>query len=256
MANGGRVPAPAAAGQGIAGALISADGLDVHVLAWWNEAAGQGPPSLLANERPDSVILGLTRPVQHRREGSGVVPAVGQAPRTVTGRLRAPQGSRRLVDQLTGNDIPYFDGRFLSEISWLPDGYQLRKHFIEPVNRAGLPAGSLVWCRNYGQGRLGELVISQVLGSEAGGPGAALPTVGDMVVGSTMTILRARSNAAGEIYTRALTWNTGGFAFSASFAIGRNLFPGKMPRAGASLLGTHSDLLRIMRRMHHGGDAI
>jgi hypothetical protein len=207
--------------EAIPRALVAADGRYVVVPV---TAGGCVRRSVLsAAETASRVTLVLTQYL----EGS-VCPAdllVGTAAVT----LRHPLWGRSLADGTTRRAIPYFDGRKLLRVSYLPPGYRFSDYFM------GAFTG---WGQEFSSpgGRDTVLDVEQVPGSRPAlltWPAVSRGTV----QGHPATV--GVNSANGQVFGRSVSWRADGYTFAVFTFVrqdGQRLLPiGELMRAASGL---------------------
>lgn len=160
----------------------------------------QGGSVLTATETVSTVTLFLWQVLSN-----GVCPAdIAFGTAAVT--LRHPLAGRSLVDGTTGRRIPYFDGRKLVRVTYLPPGYRFSAYGSSP----GFAATFNAWEVEYtSSGQVTAPVdIVQVPGKSTSYP--AWPTTSRTTVNgrpATMEVLSTN----GQVYGRAISWRTGAY---------------------------------------------
>jgi hypothetical protein len=122
---------------------------------------------------------------------------------TATVTLRHPLWGRSLVDGTTRRDIPYFDGRKLLRVSYLPPGYRFSDYF---------PGAFTGWEQEFSSpgGRDTVLEVEQVPGSRpALLSWPAVPR--GTVRGHPATV--AVNSANGQVFGRSVSWQADGYTF-------------------------------------------
>ena len=118
--------------------------------------------------------------------------------------LRHPLSGRGLVDGTSGHRIPYFDGRKLPRVTYLPAGYRFTYYF---------PAAAGGWERRFvsSDQTAGLLNVVQTPGSAAVFP--AWPVqFRTQVDGHPATV--QIGSGTGQVYGRAISWAAEGYTFT------------------------------------------
>lgn len=179
--------------QAISRALVTADGHHVVVPV---TAGGCVQRSILtATETASRVTLVL------RQILSGSICAAILSVGTTAVVLRHPLSGRALVDGTSGHRIPYFDGRKLLRVTYLPAGYRFSSYF---------PAAAGGWERQFVSVD-GPLIIVQVPGSAAASPTWPVQFRAG-VDGRPATVHIDSDN--GQAYGRAISWTADGYTFA------------------------------------------
>lgn len=134
-------------------ALLSADHRTVTVAGFTYPCFGTLRP--IARETRERVALWLkyVTPVHH---GACNMDMAMEGPRSI--RLRAPLGSRRLVDGATGRALHWFGAQKMLRPSAIPEGYKLQD--VTPLVTS-LPAAATPGCRQDYQSPVATLSIIQ-----------------------------------------------------------------------------------------------
>jgi len=182
--------------QAISRALVTADGHHVVVPV---TAGGCVQRSILtATETASRVTLVL------RQILSGSICAAILSVGTTAVVLRHPLSGRALVDGTSGHRIPYFDGRKLLRVTYLPAGYRFTYYF---------PAAAGGWERRFvsSDQTAGLLNVVQTPGSAAVFP--AWPVqFRTQVDGHPATV--QIGSGTGQVYGRAISWAAEGYTFT------------------------------------------
>jgi hypothetical protein len=204
--------------------VVSADGRTVT--AWGGVSCGH-PQSLRARSYPNRVTLTWVTPVVP----PSTLCLLDLAAETVSTRLPAPLGKRRLVQASSGKPIPSFDASRFARFTVLPPGCHL-----EGDAPAGEPhnPGDTRDCFYRGSGSTGvPLTVTQFTGIVAPGLGPAWPVVGHPSIhghkatlqvgaesgqGATTPVegrspISAPPTEPGAVYARAVTWHADGYTF-------------------------------------------
>ncbi|HEX6449226.1 MAG TPA: hypothetical protein VF060_07185 [Trebonia sp.] len=182
--------------QAISRALVTADGHHVVVPV---TAGGCVQDSILtATETASRVTLVLKQIL------SGIVCPAGLSFGTATAVLRHPLSGRALVDGTSGHRIPYFDGRKLLRVTYLPAGYRFSNYF---------PAAAGGWERDFvsADQANGPLNVVQVPGSAAASP--TWPVQFRAEVDGRPAAVHINSDN-GQVYGRAISWTADGYTFA------------------------------------------
>lgn len=197
-------------------ALVTAGGHYV-VVPFTGGGCVQGGAVLTATETASTVTLVLSQVVSN-----GVCPAdIGFGTAAVT--LRHPLSGRSLVDGATGRRIPYFDGRKLVRVTYLPPGYRFSAYGLTP----GFAATFNAWELEYtAPGQVTAPVdIVQVPGRSTVYP--AWPVIFRTTVnGPPATVEELLTN--GQVYGRAISWRAGAYTlvvYTAMVQTGQGLVP-------------------------------
>jgi hypothetical protein len=200
----------------ITGALVAPDGRHI-VVPYIGGGCVQGA-TLTATETGSKVTLVLRQVLS----GASVCPADLIVGLDVAVTLRHPLWGRSLVDGSTGRPIPYFDGRKLLRVTYLPPGYRFSAYLPYPA-----PAVT-AWEREFvSPGRATAPVwVEQVPGNTAVAP--SWPVTVRIKVGGRRAALSVLTSG-GQVFGRAVTWRADGYAFVVYTV---------MVRAGQRLLST------------------
>jgi hypothetical protein len=208
-------------GEAIPRALVAADGRYVVVPV---TAGGCVRRSVLsAAETASQVTLVLTQYLE-----GNVCPAdLSFGTAAVT--LRHPLWGRSLVDGTTRRAIPYFDGRKLLRVSYLPPGYRFSDYFT------GVFTG---WEQEFSSpGRRDTVLdVEQVPGSRPASP--SWPAVSRGTVrGHPATV--GVNSANGQVFGRSVSWQANGYTFVVFTMVmqdGQRLLPtGELMRVASGL---------------------
>ncbi len=200
----------------ITGALVAPDGRHI-VVPYIGGGCVQGA-TLTAIQTGSKVTLVLRQVLS----GASICPADLIVGLDVAVTLRHPLWGRSLVDGSTGRGIPYFDGRKLLRVTYLPPGYRFSAYMPYPA-----PAVT-AWEREFvspGQATA-PVDVEQVPGNSAVAP--SWPVTARVKVGgrpATLSVL----TSGGQVFGRAITWRAHGYAFVVYTV---------MVRAGQRLLST------------------
>ncbi len=208
--------------EAIAGALVAPDGRQV-VVPYTGGGCVVGA-RLTATETRSKVTLVLRQVLS----GASICPADLIVGLTVTVTLPHPLWGRSLVDGSTHRPIPYFDGRKLLRVTYLPPGYRFSAYQPYPA-----PAVT-AWEREFvsrGQASA-PMEVEQVPGNTAVAP--SWPVTARIKVDGRPAAL-SRLISGGQVFGRAITWRAGGYAFVVYTV---------MVRAGQQLLSA-AELTRI-----------
>ncbi len=208
--------------EAITGALVAPDGRHV-VVPYIGGGCVQGA-TLTATETGSKVTLVLRQVLS----GAVVCPADLIVGLDVSVTLPYPLWGRSLVDGSTGRPIPYFDGRKLLRVTYLPPGYRFSAYTPYPA-----PAVT-AWEREFvSRGQATAPVdVEQVSGNTAVAP--SWPVIARIKVGGRPAA-QSRLISGGQVFGRAITWRAGGYAFVVYTV---------MVRAGQRLLSA-AELTRI-----------
>jgi hypothetical protein len=184
--------------EAISRALVAADGRQIVVPVTAGGCVQRS--ALTATATAPRVTLVLTQFL-----AGSVCPAdllVG----TASVVLRSPLGGRSLVDGTTGRRIPYFDGRKLLRVTYLPPGYRFSGYF---------PAVSASWDREFTSagGRDALLEVDQVPGNAAAWP--SWPTESQARVHGRPATVRV-GGQGGQVFGRLISWTANGYTFVVS----------------------------------------
>ena len=181
--------------QAISRALVTADGR--HVVVPFPVGGCMQRSILTATETASRVTLVLKQIL------SGGFCAADLTEGTTAAVLRHPLSGRALVDGTSGRGIPYFDGRKLPRITYLPPGYRFSQYF---------PAAAGGWERRFvsADRAYGMLHVVQVPGSAAVLP--AWPVQSRTEVDGHPATVQIGSEG-GQVYVRAISWAADGYAF-------------------------------------------
>jgi hypothetical protein len=138
--------------------------------------------------------------------GASICPADVIEGLTVTVTLPHPLWGRSLIDGSTGRPIPYFDGRKLLRVTYLPPGFRFSAYVPSPA-----PVVT-AWEREFaspGQATA-PVDVAQVRGNTAVGP--SWPVTAQVKVGSRPAALSVLTSN-GQVYGRAIAWRAGGYSF-------------------------------------------
>jgi hypothetical protein len=196
-------------------ALVAADGRQI-VVPYDAGGCVQGA-TLTADETSSRVTLVLRQIV------SGTVCPADYAIGTASVTLRRALGGRSLVDGTTGRLIPYFDGRRLLRVTFLPAGYRFSAYLPFPS-----PPAVTSWEREYaspGQATA-PFDVEQIPGHAA--PVPSWPVVSRITVDGRPAAVGMLS-ANGQVFGREIYWRAGGYTFTVYTV---------MVRAGQRLLST------------------
>jgi hypothetical protein len=180
--------------QAISQALVTGDGR--HVVVAFAEGGCAQRSILTATETTSSVTLVVTQIV------SGGFCAEDLIEGTTAAVLRHPLAGRVLVDGTTGRRIPYFDGRKLLRVTYLPAGYRFALYFPAP-------AGG--WERRFVSANraYGILDVVQVPGSAAA-LSAGPVQYRAQVDGHPATV--QIGSYGGQVDARSISWTADGYA--------------------------------------------
>ena len=184
----------------ITGALVAPDGRHI-VVPYTGGGCVQGA-TLTATETGSKVTLVLRQVLS----GAAICPADLIVGLDVSVTLPHPLWGRSLVDGSTGRPIPYFDGRKLLRVTYLPPGYRFSAYMPYPA-----PA-VLAWEREFvprGQATA-PVWVEQVTGNASVGP--SWPVTARVKVGGRRAALSVLTSS-GQVFGRAITWRAGGYAF-------------------------------------------
>ncbi len=184
----------------ITGALVAPDGRHI-VVPYTGGGCVQGA-TLTATETGSKVTLVLRQVLS----GAAICPADLIVGLDVSVTLPHPLWGRSLVDGSTGRPIPYFDGRKLLRVTYLPPGYRFSAYMPYPA-----PA-VLAWEREFiSRGQATAPVwVEQVQGNTGAGP--SWPVTARVKVGGRRAALSVLTSS-GQVFGRAITWRAGGYAF-------------------------------------------
>ncbi|MBV9381081.1 MAG: hypothetical protein JOY82_25710 [Streptosporangiaceae bacterium] len=198
----------------ISRALVVSGGLHV-VVPFTAGGCARGGSALVASETSSTVTLVLWQIVS-----GGVCPAdIAFGTAAVT--LHHPLYGRSLVDGTTGRRIPYFDGRNLLPVTYLPPGYRFSAYGY--VAAATFSA----WEREYttaGQATA-PADVAQVPGSVTGYP--SWPLTSAVTVNGRRATMEMLTNN-GQTYGRAISWRAAGYTlvvYTAVVQAGQQLLP-------------------------------
>jgi hypothetical protein len=182
----------------ISRALVAADGRQVVVPV---TAGGcvQGS-ALTATETGTTVTLVLRQILS----GASACPAnliIGTADVT----LRHPLSCRSLIDGTTGRRVPYFDGRTLLRVTYLPPGYRFSAYLPFPYSPA-----FTTWQREFTSPSLAPVDIEQSPGNATFAP--SWPPVSRTTVQHRPATVGALTGN-GEVFGREISWRADGFTF-------------------------------------------
>jgi hypothetical protein len=178
-------------------ALITAGGRYI-VVPFTAGGCVQGGAVLTATETVSAVTLVLWQVLSN-----GACPAdIAFGTAAVT--LPHPLAGRSLVDGTTGRRIPYFDGRKLVHVTYLPPGYRFSAYGVSPGSGASFNA----WEMEYtSPGQVTAPVdVVQVPGKNTSYP--SWPTTSRATVNGAAATMEVLSTS-GEVYGRALSWRAG-----------------------------------------------
>jgi hypothetical protein len=201
--------------EAITGALVAPDGRQV-VVPYTGGGCVVGA-RLTATETRSKVTLLLRQVLS----GASVCPADLIVGLSVSVTLPHPLWGRSLVDGSTGRPIPYFDGRKLLRVTYLPPGYRFSAYQPYPA-----PAAN-AWEREFvsrGQATA-PVEVEQVPGNTAVAP--SWPVTARIKVGGRPAALSVLTSN-GQVYGRAITWRAGGYAFvvyTVMVSAGQRLLP-------------------------------
>lgn len=186
--------------EAITAALVAPDGRHVFV-PYTGGGCVQGA-TLTATETGSRVTLMLRQVLS----GASVCPADLIVGLVVGVTLPHPLWGRSLVDGSTGRGIPYFDGRKLLRVTYLPPGYRFSAYLLYPT------PGVTDWEREFvSPGQASAPVdVEQVQGNAAAGP--SWPVTARVKVGGRRATLSALTSN-GQVYGRAITWRADGYTF-------------------------------------------
>jgi hypothetical protein len=186
--------------EAITGALVAPDGREV-VVPYTGGGCVVGA-RLTATETRSKVTLVLRQVLS----GASICPADLIVGLTVTTTLPHPLWGRSLVDGSTGRPIPYFDGRKLLRVTYLPPGYRFSAYLPYPA-----PAVT-TWEREFvSRGQATAPVdIEQVKGNTAVAP--SWPVTARLTVDGRPAALSVLTSG-GQVFGRAITWRADGYAF-------------------------------------------
>jgi hypothetical protein len=202
--------------EAITGALVAPDGRQV-VVPYTGGGCVVGA-RLTATETRSTVTLVLRQVLS----GASICPADLIVGLTVTVTLPHPLWGRSLVDGSTHRPIPYFDGRKLLRVTYLPPGYRFSAYLPYPA-----PAVS-AWEREFvspGQATA-PVDVEQVPGNAAVAP--SWPVTARIKVDGRSAALSVLSSN-GQVFGRAITWRADGYTLVVYTVI---------VRAGQRLLST------------------
>jgi hypothetical protein len=202
--------------EAITGALVAPDGRHI-VVPYLGGGCVQGA-TLTATETGSRVTLVLRQVLS----GASICPADLIVGLSVSVTLHHPLWGRSLVDGSTGRGIPYFDGRKLLRVTYLPPGYRFSAYQPYPA-----PAVT-AWEREFvSRGQASAPVeVEQVSGNAAVAP--SWPVTARVKVGGRLAALSVLTGG-GQVFGRAITWRADGYAFVVYTV---------MVRAGQRLLST------------------
>lgn len=196
-------PAPASttSPEAITAALVAPDGR--HVFVPYTAGGCVVGARLTATETGSVVTLVLRQVLT----GASICPADLILGDVTSVTLPHPLWGRSVVDGLTGRRIPYFDGRKLLRVTYLPSGFRFSAYLTYPV--------TLVtnWEREFvsaGQATAPVDVV-QVPGI-APVVGPSWPVTARVKVGGRPAALTA-GTSNGQVFGRAITWRAGGYTF-------------------------------------------
>jgi len=200
--------------EAIFGALVAPDGRQVFV-PYTAGGCVQGA-TLTASETGSRVTLVLRQVLS----GASICPADLIVGDVVGVTLRHPLWGRSLIDGSTGRRIPYFDGRKLLHVTYLPPGYRFSAYQPYPAVTA--------WEREFvSRGQASAPVeVEQVPGNTAVAP--SWPVTARVKAGGRLAALSVLTSG-GQVFGRAITWRAGGYTFVVYTV---------MVRAGQRLLST------------------
>ena len=186
--------------EAITGALVAPDGRLI-VVTYTGGGCVVGA-QLTATETRSTVTLILRQVLS----GASICPADLIEGLTVTVTLPHPLWGRSLVDGSTGRGIPYFDGRKLVRVTYLPPGFRFSAYLPYPASVV------TAWEREFvspGQATA-PVNVDQVRGNTPAGP--SWPVTARVKVGSRPAALSVLTSN-GQVYGRAITWRAGGYSF-------------------------------------------
>jgi hypothetical protein len=186
--------------EAITGALVAPDGRHI-VVPYTGGGCVQGA-TLTATETASKVTLVLRQVLS----GATICPADLIVGLDVSVTLRHPLWGRSLVDGSTGRRIPYFDGRKLLRVTYLPPGYRFSAYMPHPA-----PVVT-AWEREFvsaGQATA-PVDVEQIPGNTAVGP--SWPVTAQVKVGGRRAALSVLTSD-GQVFGRAITWRADGYAF-------------------------------------------
>jgi hypothetical protein len=186
--------------EAISGALVAPDGRHI-VVPYTGGGCVQGA-TLTASETGSRVTLVLRQVLS----GASICPADLIVGLSVSVTLPHPLWGRSLVDGSTGRRIPYFDGRKLLRVTYLPPGFRFSAYtpYPAPVVTA--------WEREFvsaGQGTA-PVDVDQVAGNTAVGP--SWPVTAQVKVGGRRAALSVLTSD-GQVFGRSITWRADGYTF-------------------------------------------
>ncbi len=183
--------------------VISADGRTMT--AWAGVDCGHAQ-RLRAHSYSNRVTLTLVTPV--------VPPTtlclLDLMAETVSTRLPAPLGERRLVQASSGKPIPYFDASQFARLTVLPPGCVLAGDFPAggPHNR-----GDQRDC-TYGSDSTGlTLSVTQFIGRVGANPGTAWSVVDHPSINGHRATLWVGAESGLGVYVRSVAWHQDGYTF-------------------------------------------
>ena len=194
-------PARTTSPEAITAALVAPDGRLV-VVPYTGGGCVVG-----AKVRETETRLTVTLVLLQVVTGASICPADLIEGLTVTVTLPHPLWGRALVDGSTGRRIPYFDGRKLLRVTYLPSGFRFSAYQTYPVTTV------TNWEREFvsaGQATAPVDVV-QVPGI-APVVGSSWPVTARVTVGGRPAALTA-GTSNGQVFGRAITWRAGGYTF-------------------------------------------
>jgi len=186
--------------EAITGALVAPDGR--HVVVPYTGGGCVVGARLTATETRSKVTLVLRQVLS----GASICPADLIVGLTVMMTLPHPLWGRTLVDGSTHRPIPYFDGRKLLRVTYLPPGFRFSAYMPYPA-----PAVT-AWEREFvsrGQATA-PVEVEQVAGNTAVAP--SWPVIARIKVDGRRAALSVLTSN-GQVYGRAITWRVGGYSF-------------------------------------------
>lgn len=231
--------APKATLERIPGALVSADGLDITSTG---EGGGEvAALALSAHETSTTVTLSLTATPAHCPcTANGTI-------ESVTTRLMNPLGTRRLIDDATGDTVAIMSGTTLARIGWLPAGYTTNPVDILPETTAAA-GGPIGWTRSYAAldpANTNVLTITQYVGDHMADtqlvPAAGLPVDISGNPGLVSHDGGADQGYAFQVVQRQVEWQQNSYTFEVADELTRVL-------PGQAVL-SQTDVLHIARSL-------
>ena len=151
--------------------------------------------------------------------GAAICPADLIVGLDVSVTLPHPLWGRSLVDGSTRRPIPYFDGRKLLRVTYLPPGYRFSAYMPYPA-----PA-VLAWEREFiSRGQATAPVwVEQVQGNTSAGP--SWPVTAHVEVDGRLAALSVLTSD-GQVFGRAITWRADGYAlvvYTVSYRAGQRV---------------------------------